>query len=442
MSIIQQFKDYVVQNQLFDESEHVLLAVSGGKDSVVMVNLFALAGFKFGIAHCNFNLRGEESVRDEAFVKALAENADVPFYAIHFDTTAFAATQNVSIQMAARTLRYNWFAELAAQHGFTKIAVAHHQNDVVETVLLNLTRGTGIGGLHGILPKRGNIIRPLLFLSRAEVNDFVVENDLAWVEDSSNLSNKYARNKIRLDVIPQLKKINANLEDTFAKNVVRFAEVELLLNNVVAAKRNDLFLPSGDGFAIKIADFSQLLPQKLLSYELLKPFNFSSSVVDELILSLNKPTGTSFYSPTHRITIDRAQLILTPNKSIVKEVISVSSGGEFLLPNSQKLNLRFSDEVTFGADKATAYIDAERLIYPLEVRFWQYGDKFKPLGMSGFKNISDFLIDIKTPLPNKQNVMVLVNGNAQVVWILGLRTDERYKVISTTKKVAIFELSN
>jgi len=439
---VQQFIDHVLQHQLFEASDHVLLAVSGGKDSVLMTQLFKQAGFKFSIAHCNFNLRADESQRDELFVKLLAEEMQVPFHVVHFDTKGFSEEHKISTQMAARQLRYDWFEQLRQEQGYSQIAVAHHQNDAIETVLLNLVRGTGISGMHGILPKRGNLIRPLLFLSRQEIDQLVDDHYLAYVEDSSNLSSKYARNKLRLEVIPYLREINPKLEETFAENIARFAETEELLQQVVEQTRSRLFKKEGEVISIAIKDVMALKPQKLLFFELLRPFHFSSFVVDEILSSLHKQSGTSFYSNTHQLIIDREQLLISSIKESNSEVFYLHGQGEVQLGFSQKIKLHFAEDSAFGNQKNMAYVDANSLIFPLVIRYKQDGDKFMPLGMKSLKKLSNFLVDEKVPLPQKAKVPLLINGNGEIIWVAGLRQDERYKVGATTKKVAIFELLN
>jgi tRNA(Ile)-lysidine synthase len=439
---LQQFTDYVSEHQLFNGTDHVLLAVSGGKDSVLMAQLFKLAGYHFSIAHCNFNLRADEAQRDEAFVKLLAEQLEVPFYVAHFDTKGFAEQEGISTQMAARALRYRWFEELRQQHNYQYIALAQHQNDAIETVLLNLVRGTGISGLHGILPKRGHLIRPMLFLSRLEIDRLADENNLTYVEDSSNQSSKYARNKLRLQVIPHLREINPNLEETFVHNIARFAETEALLQQVVEQTRKLLFKVEGATVELSIEKVKQLNPQRLLFFELLKPFQFTTAVVNEVLSSLDKQSGTSFYSNTHRLTIDRGSFIITLKEQSAKEIFYLHAEGDILLPHGQKLSLKIVNEVDFSANKKLAYADAALLIFPLVLRYREDGDRFKPLGMKSFKKLSNFLVDEKVPLPQKDKVPLLINGNSEMIWIVGMRQDERYKVTARTKKVAIFELSN
>lgn len=439
---IQQFIDHVSKHQLFEASGHVLLAVSGGKDSVLMAQLFKQAGFKFSIAHCNFNLRADESYRDEQFVKMLAEEMEVPFHVIRFNTKVFAEEHKISIQMAARQLRYNWFEELRLEHAYSCIAVAHHQNDAIETVLLNLVRGTGISGMHGILPKRGHLIRPLLFLSRQEIDQLVDEHNLDYVEDSSNLSSKYARNKLRLEVMPHLREINPKLEETFAENIRHFAETEELLKITVAQLSKQLLIEEGGVFSLPIKEVLSLKPQKLLVFELLKPFHFTSSVVDEILTSLHKQSGTSFYSPTHQLIINRDRLLISALLEMSSQVFYLHAEGNIDLAFGQKIKLHFTEGNKFNGDKNIAYVNANLLIFPLVIRYKQDGDKFMPLGMKSLKKLSNFLVDEKVPLPQKAKVPLLINGNGEVIWVAGLRQDERYKVGATTKKVAIFELSN
>lgn len=439
---LQQFTDYIHQHQLFNADEPILLAVSGGKDSALMVQLFKLAGYRFSIAHCNFNLRANEAQRDEAFVKLLANEMQVPFHVAHFDTQAFAMQHKMSIQMAARQLRYQWFEKLRSEHGYQYIALAHHQNDSIETLLLNLVRGTGIGGLHGILPKRENLIRPLLFLSRQQIDQLVDENQIAYVEDSSNQSSKYARNKIRLQVVPHLRDINPSLEETFAQNITRFAQTEILLQQVVAQTRKKIFSEIDGSFTVAIEAVAQLNPQQLLMFELLKPYHFTNTLIDEILASLNKHSGTSFYSQTHRLTVDRGKLIISKLEEINAEVFQLHGSGILPIAHQRHIKLSFSDELKFIVAKEIACVNADMLIFPLIVRYKQPGDKFMPLGMKSFKKLSDFFIDEKVPLPQKQKIPLLINGNGEIIWVAGLRQDERYKLDATTKKVAIFEISN
>ena len=443
MLSIASFKTFVSQEGLFDPGQKVLLAVSGGKDSVLMAHLFKLSGFDFGIAHCNFNLRGEESMRDEYFVRMLALNLEVPFYLEHFQTKAYAAEHKLSTQMAARLLRYNWFEEIRGQEGFAVIAVAQHQNDALETVLLNLSRGTGISGLHGILPVRGKVIRPLLFLTAADVERWITALAITYVEDSSNSSDDYARNKIRHQVVPQLKTINPQLEQTFVQNIRRFAETEQVLNQAIESYRKALIRSDAEGDYLEIASVKVLNPQRLILHELLKPYSFTEFLIEDILRSLDRQSGTSFYSTTHRLTIDRADLIITQIKTDEDDVnLLIHPSNERIIFKQQELYISYSDTIYFERESSMAFVDYDLLIFPLILRSRQDGDLFMPIGMKKFKKLSNFLIDEKVPLPRKAEVPVLINGNGDLIWIGGLRQDNRYKVTATTKKVAIFELKN
>jgi len=439
---INQLQEFIEQHQLFDAGNKILLAVSGGKDSVLMVHLFKALGIDIGVAHCNFNLRIDEARRDEHFVKMLALSLDVPFYVTHFDTKTYAAENKISTQMAARDLRYNWFEEIRSAKGYDYVALAHHQNDAVETLLINLVRGTGISGLHGILPKRDKLIRPLLFLNRQEINQLVEDNQFDFVEDSSNLSSDYIRNKLRLNVIPHLKDINPNLENTFNENVKRFAEIEAFLKLQVEQIAKALLIEKADAVYISLKKIRLLNPQRLLLFELLKKYDFSESLVEEIIKSLDKQSGIKFLSTSHQATINRDDLIISklnfemcPHKIIHPK----DSVFEF---NDYQFQLTFSEDVKFETAESKIFVDQAVLQFPLIVRNWQIGDRFIPLGMNGFKKLSDFFIDGKVPLHLKTNIPILVNGNGEIIWVVGMRQDNRYKLTNSTKKVAIFELRN
>lgn len=440
---LQKFQDYITQNALLSSNGRVLLTVSGGIDSVFMVHLFKRSGYAFGIAHCNFNLRGEESMRDEAFVRMLALDMNVPFYISHFETKVYAAANGISTQMAARTLRYEWFESIRQAENYEAIAVAHHQTDTVETLLLNLTRGTGIAGLHGILPRRGHIIRPLLAFSRTEITQVVSEEQLGFVEDSSNNSDHYARNRIRLKVLPELKAINPNLEETFEQNIRRFAETEMVLQQAVLQLQRALLTEENGVVRIPLQKIRLLVPQKLLLYELLKPYHFSESVVADLLHSLDHQSGASFYSTVYRATLDRDELIITTfNPDQRQQVTSIHPQDVRVRFGHHQVQISSSDTIGFQKINEKAFVDTQKLIYPLILRYWQEGDKFMPLGMESYKKVSDFFIDEKVPLPLKDQIPMLVNGNGEMIWIAGMRQDNRYKVASATKKVTIFELKS
>lgn len=437
---LKQFQDFINQHELFARDNKILLAISGGKDSVLMLHLFKAIGVNIGVAHCNFNLRGDEAQRDENFVKMLSASLDVPFYLTHFDTKKYAAENKISTQMAARDLRYQWFEEIRIKYGYDLVASAHHQNDTVETMLINLTRGTGISGLHGILPKRQHLIRPLLFLNRNEIDEIIDKNHLDFVEDSSNQSTHYTRNKIRLGVIPKLKEINPDLEKTFTENAVRFAEVEAFLNTEVEKLATKILQKKDDGIYIAMDEIVKLNPQRLLFFELLKPYGFTESVVQEILSHLNSLSGTHFFSSTHQAIINRDYLVIAEKNvnSVFNQFIHPST--QNILFGKDEITLSFSSEIKFEVDHYKAFVNADKLIFPLIVRNWQNGDKFIPLGMRQPKKVSDYFIDEKVPIHLKATTPILVNGSGDIVWIVGMRQDNRYKLTAATKKVAIFEL--
>ncbi len=438
---VKHFTDFIDQNNLFGPNTKVLAAVSGGMDSVLMTHLLKSAGFSFGIAHCNFQLRGNESLGDQEFCNQLAGRLRVPFHTVSFDTLKFAADEKISTQMAARQLRYQWFEQVRQQSGYDVIALAHHQNDAIETILLNLTRGTGIAGLHGILPKNGTLVRPLLFLKRDEIQHFIDENHLGYVEDSSNASTKYARNKIRLEVIPKLRELNPALEQTFEKNLAHFRELETLLEGYIDGLKQKLFARKGDEIHISIPELKKLEPKRLLIFKLLQDYGFNETTIDDLIEALDKHPGRVFESAGYRLITDREQLILTKQNLNRAEEMRISAKDHEVNFAGYKLTLLHDDSPLIVKDNPMATsVDADLLQYPLTVRHWQQGDYFYPLGMKSRKKVSDYFIGQKVPLHQKDNIPLLVNGNGDIIWIGGYRPDERYRVSGKTKKVTIFEL--
>jgi len=438
---VHRFNAFIQQNQLFKAADQVLAAVSGGMDSVLMVHLLKAAGYTFAIAHCNFQLRGTEAEADQQFCRQLAQNLQVPFYTTNFNTATYAREQKLSVQMAARKLRYNWFEQLAQEHNYATVALAHHQNDAIETILLNLTRGTGIAGLHGILPKNKRWVRPLLFLSRSEIADAIAQNRLAYVEDSSNASTKYARNKIRHEVIPRLQELNPNLEQTFERNLKHFRELELMLQQQVTSAKKELWIQQGNEVHLPLQGIGKLYPQRLLLIELLKDYGFNDTAVDDLLSALNKHSGRVFESEGYNLLLDRDKLILSPKIPLTLFPVLINEQDASVSLGHQTIKITYTSTLNHSYQNSfTAVANADQLIYPLTVRAWQQGDYFIPLGMQGRKKLSDFFVNQKVPLHKKTQVPVLVNGNGEIIWIAGYRLDDRYKLTPQTKKVVIFEL--
>ncbi|HMG08637.1 MAG TPA: tRNA lysidine(34) synthetase TilS [Mucilaginibacter sp.] len=438
---VKQFARFIEQNTLFTPNSKILAAVSGGMDSVLMTHLLKAAGFNFGIAHCNFQLRDDEALRDQEFCNSLANQLRVSFHTINFDTGNYAADNKVSIQMAARELRYQWFDAVCQQSDYQVIALAHHQNDTIETILLNLTRGTGIAGLHGILPKNGRLVRPMLFLNREEIASIVADINLTYVEDSSNVSTKYARNKLRLEVIPKLKELNPSLEKTFENNLKHFRDLEILLENQVDGLRKTLIKHGPDGIYLLLDEVKQLNPVRLLLFKLLQEYGFNETSVDDLVSVLDKHSGRVFESDRFILILDRDRLMLQKRTSGEPGVVLIAEKTQEVHYGNYKLNLLHDDSPLIVKDNPMAVsIDSALLIFPLTLRAWQEGDYFYPLGMKGRKKLSDFFIGQKIALHQKNEIPLLVNGNGDVMWVGGYRPDERYKVNNNTKKVTIFEL--
>jgi len=440
--MLQAFKAYIKFSGLFDQSDRVLLAVSGGVDSIVMVQLFKDAGYNFGIAHVNFGLRGVESDGDEAFVKNLAGKIDVPFYSKIFTTKQYAADHKVSIQMAARDLRYAWFDEIVNENGYSYVATAHHLDDQAETFFINLLRGTGISGMHGIMPKQGKIIRPLMFTTREKIMSFALDMNLAWHDDSSNKSRKYLRNKLRLDVLSELYKINPQFSYKLNESISHLREVESIYHNHIAGITADLVQHTAEGILISIDWVYEYEPHDTYLFELLKPFGFTFSVVKEIVHSLDTFSGKVFYSPTHRLLRDRENFIIQP----LTELASEPAQSEIYPLNKGITELEkpislcaYETDVVIDlpmGKSSIACIDLDKLIFPLQLRKWEKGDWFIPLGLKGRKKLSDFFIDQKFSLAEKEKTWLLISGN-DIVWVIGKRIDNRYRITSKTKSAYI-----
>ena len=437
------FTAFIKKEKLFLPNEKILLAVSGGIDSMVMCHLFHQAGFNFDLAHCNYQLRGSESNEDEEFVKAVALKYKVHLYSIRFDTAPFAETQDMSIQMAARELRYNWFEEIRNSYHYNFIATAHHQDDSIETFFINLIRGTGITGLHGILPKQGNIIRPLLFANKTNIIDFAEKSQLKFREDSSNASDKYLRNKIRHHIIPTLKEVNPSIENTLMNTIERLKDAETIVKTQVGKLRKEMVKQVGDTDTISIPELQILNPLSTYLFELLKPYQFNSSTSEEIKNALNGESGKVFYSKTHQVLKDRTLLIISKKKtdestkqSQNQETKKKAKGLELVKLESKILpaNMEIPQSPNLAA------LDYDKITFPLTTRKWKEGDWFYPLGMKGKKKLSDFFIDNKLSLNQKENTWLLTSAD-NIVWVIGMRIDNRFKVTDKTKKIYLVELA-
>lgn len=430
------FQNYIKEKNLCSGRDEIMLAVSGGIDSVVMTNLFYQSAYKCMMLHCNFGLRNEESDGDEAFVRSIAANYEFPVFVKKFDALEFAEENGISVQMAARELRYSWFDEISKKYAIDRIATAHNMNDSVETVLLNLTRGTGIKGLTGIPAKNGKYIRPLLFASRTEIQEYCKINKLQFREDSSNASKKYKRNKIRHDIIPMMEEINPSYIQTMNENIRRFEESYQIYRKEVHRIREGLFINKGTHTEINLESLKTIKPISSWLYELFSDYGFSMDQCLNIGKILESESGKQFVSPTYRLYKDRDKLLLYPIEETSFDRYYIDSPeSKVALPFSMDLEIINSEtSEDIPANQNIAYLDLEKLNFPLIIRKWQFGDYFFPLGMEQMKKVSDFFINNKIPVPVKNNTWLLTSGK-NIVWIMGLRIDNRYKITSKTNQI-------
>lgn len=442
--MLTEFLTFINDQRLRQPGDRTLLAVSGGLDSIVLAELFHRAGWTFALAHANFQLRGADSDADEAFVRERATHYAVPFFTERFQPRAHAKTYGISTQMAARQLRYAWFEQVRVENGYDALATAHHQTDSLETVLLNLTRGTGLAGLRGIPVRNGAVIRPLLFASRADLESFARTENLTWREDASNASDDYARNRIRHYVLPVLRELNPRLEGTFADTRERLAAADRLVRAEIERVRAEVLRWQGTVATVRWPPLlAQAEPDFLLS-ELLRPFGFEYALAKRIFAARAGQPGRRFESPTHTLTLDRDQFLLTPRRGEVPpEPLRIELGTEQIHLPDATLRISCHDRRGFHLpdDPAVACFDAGKLTFPLTLRRWVPGDAFCPMGLGGHrKKVSAFLVDRKVPRPLKARVWVLLSGEA-IAWVVGMRLDERVRVSETTQRVLRVELT-
>lgn len=429
-------RSYIERNRLLsdDDRRPVLVGLSGGADSVALLSVLVRLGYACVALHCDFHLRSEESERDAAFARTFAESLGVPFYQTDFDTVAYAREHHLSIEMAARALRYVWFEETRERLGAQAIAVAHHRDDSVETVVMNLIRGTGIRGLTGIRPRNGFVVRPLLCVSRTDIVAWLENQGIRYVTDSTNLSDAYTRNFIRLNVLPLLERINPSVREAIARSAEHLSAVASVYAYEIARAREEVIVSEG---CLSIEALCRFPAPEAILYELLKEYGFSRWVSAEVFDALRKESGKVFYSKTHRLLKDRAYLWIVP---LEREAEKTS----FLLDPSREIyrepvglafrELPFTPDFQIEKNRRFAYFDADKLRFPLTLRKWREGDWFVPFGMKGRQKLSDYFSDHKFSRIEKEKAWLLCSGDA-IIWLIGERADNRFRIDSGTKRV-------
>jgi tRNA(Ile)-lysidine synthase len=428
------------EKQLFTSGQKVLLAVSGGIDSMVLLYLFEKSGFDYGIVHCNFQLRGNESDGDEEFVKREVLIHGVPAFFQTFDTREYAQINGISIEMAARELRYDYFEKTRKENNYDFIATAHHSDDLIETFFLNLSRKTGIKGLTGIKDKTGHIIRPLLFAGRHEIEAFAAENYIDFREDSTNSEVIYQRNFLRHKILPLFTELNPSFKKNVLASIENLRDAENVYAGYFDSEKTKAVKNAGDSLIVDIDTLQQSAYPKLLLLEILTAYGFNPTVVDEVFQSLESDSGKQFFSKTHRLVKDRDKLFVSPVYENGNKIYYIEAGDiEMFQPFDMNIEKHAATDFKIRKERNFACLDLDKLQFPLLIRKWQQGDYFQPLGMTGFKKVSDFFIDEKIPLHQKENAWLLCSGE-KIVWIMGQRIDNRFKITTKTKNILQIEI--
>ena len=435
--MLDQFQAYINRYHLIAESDRLILALSGGMDSMVLADLLLKMKVDFVVAHCNFHLRGEESDGDEQFVRKFAEKYGIQCFVKHFDTEQYAAEQSVSIEMAARDLRYAWFEELRQQLGYDKIAVAHHADDQAETFFMNLLRGAGLRGLKGMQPQNGVIIRPLLWASREQIHQYALENNITWREDHTNAETIYLRNKIRNQLLPVFDELHPEARQGLYKSLEHLASENELYRELLQEKLNQIVERNGEIQSIPHSAFFIQHSAFQLLFEWLRQYNFNTDQCRFIFEAIESGIGNKYFSPTHQLVIGRNELQLSEIKSVSDEEIQIEAGQmEIFLPIHLCFS-QFEKTADFFIDKSShiAQLDADKIQFPLTLRHWRHGDRFHPLGMKGSKLLSDFFVDQKLTEFQKRNIWLLVSADHKILWVVGYRMDDRFKIGERTRTV-------
>ena len=430
-----EFKRFISENKIIKPGDKVLLAVSGGIDSMVMAHLFLKQNYKTGIAHCNFSLRDSESDMDEELVRKFSSDHGIPFFNIRFETKSYAKKNRLSVQMAARELRYRWFEEVRKENGYDSIAVAHNLNDNIETLLINLIRGTGLTGMTGMKPVNNRIIRPLLFATRQEITAYCKKHKITFREDRSNADTKYTRNKIRHLVIPVLKEINTSIELTLNDTAGRFSWYNEIISGYISNLRKAVSTEKEKIITFNIRQLKPYLHNRSVLFELFEPYSISNALLTDLIKVINGRTGGQVITGTHRMFKNRKDLIISEKEILSDQVYTINKLQDFIsAPGIRSAKIvRITEAYLIPSDPAIACLDYKKVTFPLIIRKWKAGDYFYPLGMNRKKKLSDYFIDNKYSRLDKENIFILESGG-KIAWIIGDRIDNRFRITDTTKK--------
>ena len=427
----QKISDYISKHSLLSRDALHLVALSGGADSVALLRILRDLDYQIEAAHCNFHLRGAESDRDEAFVRQLCDSLGINLHLIHFDTETYASVHQVSIEMAARELRYGYFHSLCKDIGAETVCVAHHRDDAVETFLMNLLRGSGIHGLTGIRPKNGQIVRPLLCVGRQDILDYLHSIGQDYVTDSTNLESIVLRNKLRLQVLPLLKQLNPKAVENIDKTANYLREAEKVYNAYFA----------GNPDRIPLDEITKQPSPECFLHEWLSPYGFNASQIAQILDDLTGESGREFLSATHTLLIDRSQLVLEPKQAEIKP-LRIPEAGNYRFSPEILFSVKLTDDLSISKSVECATLDAANIQFPLTVRQVTSGDAFCPFGMEGRKLVSDFLTDRKISLLEKRRQLVVTAANGDIIWLVGQRTDHRYRITASTRQVLSITLTH
>lgn len=436
---IHRIEDFISRNHLLEKDGKYLVALSGGADSVTLLWVLHELGYQIEACHCNFQLRGAESDRDEQFCVQLCEQLGIPLHRIHFDTRLYAEVHKESIELAARNLRYRYFAQLKEDVEADGICVAHHQDDTVETMLINLIRGAGIQGLTGISAKNGDILRPLLCVDRKEILAYLEEKGQDYVTDSTNLVDDVVRNKIRLNIIPMLKEINPAASKNIAQAAHHLEEANKMLSNIAICGEKS----ENGTIRVAVQEIESAASAEYALYSSLSPYGFRGKAITEILASLHS-TGKTWTSETHQLVIDRDCILIRKKQTEAFQGMKIPETGCYVLPRGEKIKLSIRErEIDFSPSKEKFLItlDADAVTFPLHLRLAQNGDTFHPFGMKGKKLVSDYLTDRKKNLFEKQSQLVLEDAKGQIIWVVGERTSELCKIKEDTKKILYIQVS-